>query len=285
MISLGRGSGRDSGSSKTPNDQEEPAMQGTITIIDKGAVRVHSYTAPADSVHVTTQLIETPGRVIAVDAQFVLAYADEVAAYAAGLGKPLDRVIVTHAHPDHFNGAARFGAPVHALAAVRDQIAALGDGQDPTGVTIPAADITPTVVIEPGTETIDGVRFVFEAHSGGEAADELVVKLPDFGVLVAQDLVYHQVHLFLGNDDIAGWQRAVETLAADAAYDTVLAGHGLPAGPGVFAELRKYLADARELLGDDGEAYKAAIVERYPAYGGPFLIDIANRYLFGTGHA
>ncbi len=260
-------------------------MNGTITIIDKGAVRIHSYTAPDDSVNVTTQLIETPARVVAVDAQFVLTYADEVVAYARSLGKPLDRVIITHAHPDHFNGAARFGAPVHALAVVRDQIAALGDSVDPTGAVIPAADITPTGEIVPGTEVIDGVPFVFEAHSGGEAADELVIKLPEQGVLVAQDLVYHDIHLFLGNGDIAGWQRALEQLAAAPEYDTVLAGHGTPTDPGVFGKLRKYLADAHELLGDDGEAYKKAIVDRYPAYGGPFLIDIANRYLFGTGHA
>ncbi|KOU69094.1 hypothetical protein ADK57_13795 [Streptomyces sp. MMG1533] len=29
-------------------------------------------------------------------------------------------------------------------------------------------------------------------------ADELVIKLPEQGVLVAQDLVYHDTHLFLG---------------------------------------------------------------------------------------
>lgn len=257
-------------------------MHGTVTVVDKGAVRVHSYMAPDDSLHVTTQLIETPARVIAVDAQYALAYADEVVAYAQGLGKPIDRLVVTHAHPDHFHGAARFGAPVHALPAVRDQIAAQGDAQDPTGIFIPVADITPTVEITPSTEVIDGVAFVFEAVTGGEAADELVIKLPEQGVLVAQDLVYHDIHLFLGNNDIAGWQRAVEQLAGDSSYDTVLAGHGLPAGPEVFAELRRYLADARELLGDDGEAYKKAILERYPSYGGPFLIDIGNQYLFGA---
>ena len=53
-------------------------MNGTITIIDRGAVRIHSYMAPDTSVNVTTQLIETPSRIIAVDAQLVLAYADEV---------------------------------------------------------------------------------------------------------------------------------------------------------------------------------------------------------------
>ncbi|MFD4599801.1 MBL fold metallo-hydrolase [Streptomyces sp. NPDC058464] len=257
-------------------------MNGTVTVIDMGTVRVHSYMAPDDSLNVTTQLIETPARIVAVDAQYALAYADEVVAYAKGLGKPIDRLIVTHAHPDHFHGAARFGAPVHALPAVRDQIVAQGDAQDPTGTLIPVTDVTPTVEISPGTEVIDGVPFVFEAVTGGEAADELVIRLPGHGVLVAQDLVYHATHLFLGNNDIDGWQKVLDTLAADTSYDTILAGHGLPATPAVYAELRDYLAAARELLGDDGEAYKKAILERYPTHGGPFLIDIGNQYLFGA---
>ncbi|MGW3570513.1 MBL fold metallo-hydrolase [Streptomyces sp. NPDC000941] len=257
-------------------------MDGTVTVIDKGAVRIHSYMAPDDSLNVTTQLIESPARVIAVDAQYSLAYADEVVPYVKGLSKPLDRLIVSHAHPDHFNGAARFGAPVHALAAVRDQIAAQADGQDPTGAVIPSVDITPTAEIVPGTEVIDGIPFVFEAHHGGEAADQLVIKLPEQGVLVAQDLVYHAMHLFLGNNDITGWAKAVDDLAAQPAYDTVFCGHGLPAGPEVFDEMRRYLADAGELLGDDGEAYKQAIVARYPAWGGTVLIDIGNQYLFGA---
>lgn len=86
-------------------------MHGTITVIDKGPVRIHRYTAPEDGLNVNTQLIETPSRIIAVDAQFALAYADEVVAYAKQLGKPIDRLVISHAHPDHYQGAARFGAP------------------------------------------------------------------------------------------------------------------------------------------------------------------------------
>jgi hypothetical protein len=131
---------------------------------------------------------------------------------------------------------------------------------------------------------VGGIPFVFEAYSGGEAADELVIKLPAQRVLVAQDLVYHDIHLFLGNNDIAGWRQVLDKLAADGAYDAILAGHGAPAGPEVFAELRQYLDDAGMLLVDDGDAYKAAIIRRYPNYSGQLLIDIANGYLFGTGH-
>ncbi|MEV4316082.1 MBL fold metallo-hydrolase [Actinocrispum sp. NPDC049592] len=256
-------------------------MRGAITVIDKGAVKVHSYMSPADSLNVTTQLIETPGRVIAVDGQYALAYADEAAEYARSLGKPLDRLIVSHAHPDHFHGAGRFGVPIHSLAVVHDQIKAQGDGQDPSGVVIPADSFLPTVTVEPGTEVIDGVTFVFEAVRGGEAADELVIRLPEQGVLVAQDLVYHRTHLFMGNNDIKGWLAAVDKFAAETGYDTILAGHGLPADRGVLAELTEYLTAAHELLGDDGEAYKKAILQRFPAYGGEFLIDIGNGYLFG----
>lgn len=259
-------------------------MNGTVTVLDKGAVRIHSYMSSADTFHTTTQLIETPAQLVAVDAQLLPVHADEVVAYAKGLGKPLDRLIVTHAHPDHYNGAARFGVPVHALAEVREQIIARGDSQLPTGLVIPVADFTPTVDLVSGTEVIDEVPFVFEAVSGGEAADELLIKLPEQGVLIAQDLVYNDVHLYLGNNDITGWQQAVDALAADPGYDTILAGHGLPTGPEIYEEVRRYLADAHDLLGDDGDAYKKAIVDRYPSYVGPFLIDIANRSLFGAGH-
>ncbi|MET9658444.1 hypothetical protein [Streptomyces sp. NPDC006510] len=37
----------------------------------------------------------------------------------------------------------------------------------------------------------------------------------------------------------------------------------------------------RELLGDDGDAYKKAITKRYPAYQCAALIDVANAYMFG----
>ncbi|MFF7550844.1 hypothetical protein ACFZCU_45655 [Streptomyces canus] len=41
-----------------------------------------------------------------------------------------------------------------------------------------------------------------------------------------------------------------------------------------------YVNAGRELLGDDGDAYKKAITARYPAYQGAALIDVANAYMF-----
>ena len=257
-------------------------MHGTLTVIDKGQVRIHSYTAPEDGLDVTTQLIETPSRIIAVDAQFVLAYADEVVAYAKSLGKPLDRLVISHAHPDHYQGAGRFGVPVHALSETAAEIVAMGAKTDlPTGAAIPLADMTPTVEITPGTEVVDAIPFVFDKVTGGEIHTTLVIKLPEQGVLVAQDVVYNRTHLWLLDKDFDGWQANIDRFAAETEYDTILPGHGEPATPAIWAELTDYVNTARELLGDDGDAYKLAITERYPAYRGAALIDVANAYMFG----
>lgn len=55
-------------------------LNGTVTVLDQGTVRIHSYMSPADTFHTTTQLIETPARIIAIDAQLIPSYADEAVA-------------------------------------------------------------------------------------------------------------------------------------------------------------------------------------------------------------
>ncbi|MFD6285810.1 MBL fold metallo-hydrolase [Streptomyces sp. NPDC060205] len=257
-------------------------MHGNVTITDTGQVRIHNYASPGDGLLANTQLIETPTRIIAVDAQFVLAYADEAVAYAQTLGKPIDRLIISHSHPDHYHGAARFGAPVHALQETIEEIVAAGDATDlPTGTPIHCEDVTPTVAIAPGIEVIDGIPFEFEQVTGGEIHTSLVVKLPEQGVLLAADLAYNHVHLWLRDRDFDGWQANIDRFAAEHEYNVIIPGHGAPTGPSIWADLTDYINAGREALGDDGDAYKKEITERFPDYQGAPLIDIANAFMFG----
>jgi glyoxylase-like metal-dependent hydrolase (beta-lactamase superfamily II) len=70
---------------------------------------VHIYVAPPDGLFVTSHLVETEHELTVIDAQFRPEHAAEVKAYADSLNKPIARMIVTHAHPDHFVGAKTFG--------------------------------------------------------------------------------------------------------------------------------------------------------------------------------
>jgi Metallo-beta-lactamase superfamily len=104
---------------------------GAILVSQFGPVKIHSYLSPADGLQVNTQMIEGPNVVVIFDGQLLLPYADEVASYVQTLGKPIDRIILSHAHTDHWGGlqvlTERFtDARVFALDGIADPMAYAG---------------------------------------------------------------------------------------------------------------------------------------------------------------
>jgi hypothetical protein len=112
-------------------DAAAPGRVGTILVSQFGPVKIHSYLSPVDGLQVNTQMIEGPNAVVIFDGQLLLSYADEVASYVQTLGKPVDRIILSHAHTDHWGGlqilTERFpNARVFALDGIADQVRARG---------------------------------------------------------------------------------------------------------------------------------------------------------------
>src|SRR3989440_12754827 len=81
-----------------------PGRMGAILVSQFGPVKIHSYLSPADGLQVNTQMIEGPNAVVIFDGQLLLPYAGEVASYVQTIGKPVDRIILSHAHTDHWAG-------------------------------------------------------------------------------------------------------------------------------------------------------------------------------------
>jgi Metallo-beta-lactamase superfamily len=139
---------------------------GAILVSQFGSVKIHSYLSPADGLQVNTQMIEGPNAVVIFDGQLLLPYADEVASYVQALGKPVDRIILSHAHTDHWGGlqvlTERFpGARVLALDGIADQVRTRGparlDGLHRTYGDKAATKVTvPTEIITEGPQRIDG---------------------------------------------------------------------------------------------------------------------------------
>jgi glyoxylase-like metal-dependent hydrolase (beta-lactamase superfamily II) len=263
-------------------------MEGTITVTERRGATIHTYIAPELGTHVNTHLIELPTQLIAVDAQFALPHAREVVDYAATLAKPITRLYITHEHPDHFLGAEVFGAPVYALAEVKRVIDAQGDAMAAQfhtrfGDIFPTHATRPEHLVEPGEETIEGVRLVFRRVEGSEANVLLTVGLPDQGVIITQDLVYNQIHPFIANRTLGMWVAAIHEYK-QLPYDTVLPGHGAPGDRNLYDQVLDYLAAAEPALASatTGAELKDALLERFPEYGGAMMLDIQNTYLFPT---
>src|SRR5712691_2951953 len=152
---------------------------GAILVSEFGPVKLHSYLSPTDGLQVNTQMIEGPTAVVIFDGQLLLPYADEVASYVQTLGKPVDRIILSHAHTDHWSGlqvlTERFpNARVFALDGVADQVRARGRARLDSlrriyGDKIATKVTVPMETIIEGLQRIDGVTYDFKRFVDAES--------------------------------------------------------------------------------------------------------------------
>jgi glyoxylase-like metal-dependent hydrolase (beta-lactamase superfamily II) len=259
---------------------------GKITVTRSGGVKVHTYTAPEEGWLVNSHLIELPTQLLAVDAQYMLPFAREVVDYGVSLGKPVTRLYITHYHPDHLLGAAVFRAPIYALAEVQAKIETVGDRlageeHEKHGAAIPFKAERPSELVTQGEETIDGIRVEFLHLQHAETENALMIGLPDQGILITQDLLYAQVHVFVAERAFDTWVQALGSYQAQS-YTRLLPGHGSPGGQELYDSMLDYLAKARDALAvaHNGADLKARLIAAFPNFGGRVLLDHQQRFLF-----
>lgn len=263
----------------------------TVSSLQLGSLTVHSLTAPEAVFANATHIFETENSLVAVDTQFLLPNAMDMRAFADELGKPISHLFITHEHPDHFLGSEAFSdVPVYALAEVVDAIvengqAEIDEKQADFGAEAIASTFVVPQVFEPTAMTIDGVNFIFEEVLDAEAHAQMIVKLPDHGVIATGDIVYSGVHLILAGQ-VDTWTVALNDLAATSnLYTIVLPGHGVPATPAVYDENIAWLAKAGELIGsvDNADDYRQGLLDAFPDLGMPAAIDFVIPFLFPNG--
>jgi glyoxylase-like metal-dependent hydrolase (beta-lactamase superfamily II) len=231
---------------------------------------------------ITSTLIMGRRDAVLVDPPLTTAQADEVSDWVAASGRKLTQIYITHGHGDHWFGALRLldrfpGVTVRAtegtakLMAVQNQPEFRADFWDHVFPgQLPAGELDVTVVDEGGFELEGAALLPVEVgHTDTDATTMLHV--PQIGLLVAGDVVYNGVHLYLtetgGVDGIDEWLAALDT-AETISPATVIAGHKDPRAfddPSQIQATRRYLTDARELVGssEHAEGFYHAMLARH----------------------
>jgi glyoxylase-like metal-dependent hydrolase (beta-lactamase superfamily II) len=208
----------------------------------------------------TVGLVLGAERALVVDTRGDLAQGAELAAAVRAVTAAPLAVAITHAHFDHCFGTAAFApAPVYALPRCREVLAATAaaqraqwsthyrdQGDHATAAALAATE--PPLPDRDAPATLDlGGRRVELRHLGrGHTDHDLVVAVPDAGVVFAGDLVEQGAPPDLGDAVVAEWPATLAALLA-LGPRVVVPGHGDPVDPAFVDGQRAELAEVAAL--------------------------------------
>ena len=278
-------------------DAAAPGRMGAILVSQFGPVKIRSYLSPADGLQVNTQMIEGPNAVVIFDGQLLLPYADEVASYVKTIGKPVDRIILSHAHTDHWGGlqvlTERFpDVRVFALDGLADQIRVGGPARLDRlrrnyGDKAAAKVTVPTETITEGLQRIDGITYDFKRFVDAESDLQLAALLPEQKVLMAFDLVFSpKQHAFTGGNHFDQWIIILETLKALQGYDTIIIGHDTPVDRSAIDSTITYVKRAKAIhsVSADAKTYSESLKAAFPDLQLAAFVDLSASYLYAAPH-
>jgi len=200
-------------------------------------------------------VVEDDGLTV-VDTLMVRSQWEPFAAAVNGLGLPVRRCILTHAHIDHVGGTKAFpAAAVYATPATSwalDQPMPVEAYKSFMSAFADEFDDLAAVGTRPVTHEVDGearltARIELVTASGHTSGD-LMVLVEDADVCFAGDLCFFGVTPLAFQGDPATWAATLEVLAELA--EVIVPGHGPVGGPAEVRDLQAYLQACVTAAGD-----------------------------------
>lgn len=94
-------------------------------------------------------------------------------------------------------------------------------------------------------------RVELISWGGGHTPSDAILYLPAEQIAFVSDLVFHNVHPWMGESDPDEWLRRYDQIEAlTPAVDVIVPGHGPVATPDVFTALRRYIPALRQVVAD-----------------------------------
>jgi len=243
---------------------------------------VHRLAADASGIFANAYVVETARGLVVIDGRLLTSDGQAVRAKLDALGKPLLAVLVTHGHPDHYNGITEIvsGAdvPIVATAGVaevirKDDAAKEAQWSATFGAEWPKKRTFPDRVVKDGDSlAVGGLTFKVHDLGPGESHSDSywTTELDGRRVAFIGDAVLHGMHAYVADGHTSRWLANLDRLRrelADAA--TLYPGHGDPGGLEMLDWQKNYLthyrAAVKELAGGEArlsEAQKKDLVAR-----------------------
>lgn len=220
---------------------------------------VHVYQSGEPGIFANAYLIETEKSVVAIDATLSNSDSKALRMQLDAVGKPLVAVLLTHGHPDHYNGVGNLIAgasvPIYSTRGVADVIRRYDAEKEaqwkpvfkdewPTPRTLPNRTVTDTQTLR-----FDGAAFTVHDLGAGEShADSIwIVSAPAKQSAFIGDVVLNGVHAYLSDGHTTQWLKNIERVRSLTHDSTILyPGHGDSGHAELLDAQRDYLNTYRQ---------------------------------------
>ena len=239
---------------------------------------IQTFTSTEAGAWSNSYLIAGASDAILFDVPMLQSDARRLADMISASGKALRKIIISHAHPDHFMSldliSERF--PQAEAVSTRNVLADIEtDGpwmlsllQGKIGSEATSRLVIPKVASDLGFE-LEGIKMEIVEFGECEAKHIAALFIPDSQSLLSADLVYNNAHLYLQERHLESWLQRLEELA-DFTRDRVsriYPGHGSAGGSELISQTRTYLQDFAEALKTgNADAAQQRMLAKYPSY-------------------
>ncbi len=255
--------------------------QGKVISKRAGNVTLHDYVTDTGG---AAQIVETD-RLVIFDVPGNAPQNREFKALVEALGKPVEAVVISHAHDHHWLGADTLfpGVRIYSLNAAsingEEGMKALEGAKASMGEEmIPYTSVPRVEQLADGKHTIGGVEYLFTSLPDSGAS---IIALPAEKMAMVHHLGYVGVHVPMS--PFAARLAQLEKLQNEG-YAWIVAGHGTPSDSRDFiAHVAEYYAFVEKAVKEAGspEKARAIIVAQYPDYGLVPLLDVFLPMLTG----
>ena len=218
--------------------------------------------------------------------------------WVARKGRNLTDIFITHGYGDHWFAAGllaeRFGARIVAsagtIAQMHHNAATRPLLWDKVYTGIPPSPVT-AVSVPDNRFSLEGHDLVIVEVGATDSDDTSVLHVPDLGLVVAGDVIYNGVHMYLAQTVLVGgfepWRAAIDKVEALKPRHIVAGHQNQELGDDAertIAETRQYLDDAEELLRTENSAvgFFNAKLERYPNHLGRTVLWVGASVVYGV---
>ena len=262
-------------------------------------LRVDEVGSDSTAFDVVATIVLGPTEALLWDTQYHLSDARRLADRIASSGKRLKAIIISHPDHDHFAGAAaiveRFpGTPVYMTPKALEEYKrtappAFNNEKSRAPQMLADSIVTPQPL--PSLQlTVDGQKVEVIPDLTGDVITGVnsVLWIPSISTMLASDVAFNHVHLWLGSSDTTSrvaWRKSLKRIA-ELHPKVVVAGHKkdvmAPDTPDVLDAMDRYLADYDSLrkASPDAPSLYQAMSAKYPDYAVSGLLRYASMLAF-----